>query len=226
MNDKGIGLERRLFEKFIELGSKSQRLSGMPPVNRFLDRLVDLYCKCGRLVDARKVFDKMWDKDVAVWNAMVARTKMWDKVRSHHQNSGEAGMSKDISGSELLASSYCSGIKRQSDKAQVAHVNLPQHLAPSVGLGILIYPKKKTKEGMVDSQPMEEEIWGTDARGVGTETHGEHDQQAKTKAMPRRLAYADSDKEALVKSLAKGFSDRLSLESSGTSETQTNSLRQ
>ncbi|GKF54805.1 pentatricopeptide repeat-containing protein, partial [Tanacetum coccineum] len=34
--------------------------------------LVDLYCKCGRLVDARKVFDKMWEKDVAVWNAMVA----------------------------------------------------------------------------------------------------------------------------------------------------------
>ncbi|GKA74600.1 pentatricopeptide repeat-containing protein, partial [Tanacetum coccineum] len=42
--------------------------------------LVDLYCKCGRLVDARKVFDKMWDKDVAVWNAMVAGTKMWDKT--------------------------------------------------------------------------------------------------------------------------------------------------
>lgn len=34
--------------------------------------LVDLYCKCGRLGNARKVFDKMWDKDVAVWNAMVA----------------------------------------------------------------------------------------------------------------------------------------------------------
>ncbi|GJY95771.1 pentatricopeptide repeat-containing protein [Tanacetum coccineum] len=44
--------------------------------------LVDLYCKCGRLVDARKVFDKMWDKDVAVWNAMVAGTKMWDKMES------------------------------------------------------------------------------------------------------------------------------------------------
>ncbi|GJY35689.1 hypothetical protein Tco_0421067 [Tanacetum coccineum] len=79
---------------------------------------------------------------------------------------------------------------------------------------------------MVDSQPVEEEIRGTDARGVGTETHGgptepvleaqkapspssafikenidvlrtmikEHDQQAKTKATPRRLA--ESDKEA------------------------------
>ncbi|GKD53048.1 pentatricopeptide repeat-containing protein [Tanacetum coccineum] len=43
--------------------------------------LVDLYCKYGRLVDARKVFDKMLDKDVAVWNAMVAGTKMLDKLK-------------------------------------------------------------------------------------------------------------------------------------------------
>ncbi|GJT35357.1 hypothetical protein Tco_0925776 [Tanacetum coccineum] len=47
----------------------------------------------------------------------------------------------------------------------------------------------------------------------------EHDQQAKMKATPRKLAYADSDKEAPVGSLAKGFSDRFSLESSGTSDT-------
>ncbi|GJX75666.1 reverse transcriptase [Tanacetum coccineum] len=56
-----------------------------------------------------------------------------DEVRSHHQNSGEAGVSKDIS-------------------------------APSVGPGIPIYPKKKTEEGMVDLQPMEEEIRGAEAR--------------------------------------------------------------
>nr|GEV91666.1 hypothetical protein [Tanacetum cinerariifolium] len=47
----------------------------------------------------------------------------------------------------------------------------------------------------------------------------EHDQQAKTKATPRGLAYEDSDKEAPARSLAKGFPDRFSLESSGTSET-------
>ncbi|GJW98464.1 hypothetical protein Tco_0180272 [Tanacetum coccineum] len=47
----------------------------------------------------------------------------------------------------------------------------------------------------------------------------EHDQQAKMKATPRKLAYADSDKEALASSLANGFSDRFSLESSGTSDT-------
>ncbi|GJW76065.1 hypothetical protein Tco_0137747 [Tanacetum coccineum] len=47
----------------------------------------------------------------------------------------------------------------------------------------------------------------------------EHDQQAKMKATPRKLAYADSDKEASIRSLAKGFSDRFSLESSSTSDT-------
>ncbi|GKD12680.1 hypothetical protein Tco_1197087 [Tanacetum coccineum] len=47
----------------------------------------------------------------------------------------------------------------------------------------------------------------------------EHDQQAKIKVTPRKLAYADSDKEAPVRSLAKGFSDRFSLKSSGTFDT-------
>ncbi|GKA43381.1 hypothetical protein Tco_0736105 [Tanacetum coccineum] len=40
------------------------------------------------------------------------------------------------------------------------------------------------------------------------------------KATPRKHAYADSDNEAPVGSLAKGFSDRFSLESSGTSDTR------
>nr|GEV16153.1 reverse transcriptase domain-containing protein [Tanacetum cinerariifolium] len=48
----------------------------------------------------------------------------------------------------------------------------------------------------------------------------EHDQQAKMKATPRKLAYADSDKEAQAVLLAKGFSDRFSLESSSTFDTR------
>ncbi|GJX27132.1 reverse transcriptase domain-containing protein [Tanacetum coccineum] len=88
---------------------------------------------------------------------------------------------------------------------------------------------------MVDSQPMEEEIQGAEARDTGTKTHRgptepvlqaqktpspslafikeninvlrtmikEHDQQAKIKATPERLAYADSDKEASTRSLAR-----------------------
>ncbi|GJU76410.1 hypothetical protein Tco_1273480 [Tanacetum coccineum] len=63
----------------------------------------------------------------------------------------------------------------------------------------------------VDSQPMEEEFQGAATR--------DHDLQAKMKATPRKLAYADYNKEAPVGSLAKGFSDLFSLESSGTSDT-------
>nr|GEV88062.1 hypothetical protein [Tanacetum cinerariifolium] len=105
---------------------------------------------------------------------------------------------------------------------------------------------------MVDSQIMEEEIWGAEARVVGTETHKgptkpilqtqktpypssafikenidvlrtmvkEHDQQAKIKVTPRRLAYADSDMETLARSLARNFSDQFSLKSSSTSDTR------
>ncbi|GJV81743.1 hypothetical protein Tco_1517613 [Tanacetum coccineum] len=49
---------------------------------------------------------------------------------------------------------------------------------------IFITAEKKTKEGMADSQPREEEF------------RSEHDQQANMKATPRKLAYVDSDKEA------------------------------
>nr|GEV99027.1 reverse transcriptase domain-containing protein [Tanacetum cinerariifolium] len=64
-----------------------------------------------------------------------------DEVWSHHQNSEEVGISKDISCSGLLAPSLCS----------------------------------------------------------------EHDQQAKMKATPKKLAYIDSDKEALAGSLARDY---------------------
>ncbi|GKF57275.1 hypothetical protein Tco_0170812, partial [Tanacetum coccineum] len=112
--------------------------------------------------------------------------------------------------------------------------------------------KKKIKECMVDSQPMEEEFQRARTRDAGTETHEgptepvlqtqknpspslafikeninvlrtmikEHDQQAKMKATPRKLAYADSDKEAPARSLAREFSNRFSLESSGKSNTR------
>nr|GEX30247.1 hypothetical protein [Tanacetum cinerariifolium] len=107
-----------------------------------------------------------------------------------------------------------------------------------MGPDIPIYPKKKIKEGMVDLQPMEEEIQAVETRDVGMEPHEEptkpvlqaqkppspspafikenidvlrtmikeHDQQAKIKATPRRLAYADPNKEAPARLLARDFS--------------------
>ncbi|GJX42916.1 hypothetical protein Tco_0259592 [Tanacetum coccineum] len=47
----------------------------------------------------------------------------------------------------------------------------------------------------------------------------EHDQQTKTKSTPRKLIYGNSEREAPDELMAKIFSDRLSLESSGTSYT-------
>ncbi|GJX68084.1 hypothetical protein Tco_0303811 [Tanacetum coccineum] len=149
---------------------------------------------------------------------------LWHRRPESPPKLREASMSKDISGSKLLAPSLCN-----------AYINLAQHLAPSVGLGIPIYPKKKTEEGMVDSHPMEEEFRGAVTREVGTKTHGgpiepvlqtqktpspslafikenidvlrtmikEHDQQAKMKATPRKLTYVVSDKEAPAGSLAR-----------------------
>ncbi|XP_059077977.1 pentatricopeptide repeat-containing protein At2g13600-like [Cryptomeria japonica] len=34
--------------------------------------LVDMYTKCGRIEDARQVFDKIYQRDVVSWTAMVA----------------------------------------------------------------------------------------------------------------------------------------------------------
>ncbi|GKF25787.1 hypothetical protein Tco_0081681 [Tanacetum coccineum] len=48
----------------------------------------------------------------------------------------------------------------------------------------------------------------------------EHDHQTKTKATPRKLVYADSERESPDRSMSRSFFDRLSLESSSTSDTR------
>ncbi|GKE13960.1 hypothetical protein Tco_1421537, partial [Tanacetum coccineum] len=47
----------------------------------------------------------------------------------------------------------------------------------------------------------------------------EHDSQTKAKTTPRKLVYADSEREASDEFMTRNVSDRLSLESSGTSNT-------
>ncbi|GKB89507.1 hypothetical protein Tco_0961779 [Tanacetum coccineum] len=163
------------------------------------------------------------------YNLDTATKLAWDKP---NKCSGDADLSKDKSCPEspleFRRSWYVEGHIRSivistvlMQRSQAAHVNLSQHLAPSVGLGILIYPKEG---GMVDLQPMEEEFQGVATREENIDVLRtmikEHDQQAKMKATPRKLAYADSDKEAPAGSLAKGFSDRFSLKSSSTSDTR------
>ncbi|GJU23526.1 hypothetical protein Tco_1156868 [Tanacetum coccineum] len=70
---------------------------------------------------------------------------------------------------------------------------------------------------MVDSQPMEEEVQRAETGGITMIK--EQDQQVKAKATPKKLVYGDSDRDALDMSKMRDFSDRFSLESSGTSDT-------
>lgn len=46
-------------------------------------KLVSMYCKCGSVDDARKVFDKMHERDLFTWSAMIggcSRDKRWGEV--------------------------------------------------------------------------------------------------------------------------------------------------
>lgn len=48
--------------------------------------MVDMYCKCGRVYYARKMFDKMSQRDVACWTSMICG----------HFAVGEAGLANDL----------------------------------------------------------------------------------------------------------------------------------
>ncbi|CAI9273531.1 unnamed protein product [Lactuca saligna] len=58
--EKGVSLH----EEIVKKGLESDVFIGTG--------LIDMYCKCGHLVHAREVFDKIPKKDIVVWNAMVA----------------------------------------------------------------------------------------------------------------------------------------------------------
>ncbi|GJV83160.1 hypothetical protein Tco_1523058 [Tanacetum coccineum] len=205
----------------------------------------------------------------------TSRSMVTDEAKLN-KRSGDADLSKDKSGPEsppklrrswyieghvrsgvissVLSQQYLSTIRQRYNPREGAQSLLGYEGLSSEGNklnSILITVEKKTEEGMVDSQPMEEEFQGAGTRDAGTETHGgptepvlqtqktpstsptfikenidvlrtiikEHDQQAKMKATPKKLAYANYDKESPARSLARGFSDRFNLESSGTSNT-------
>ncbi|PKI78432.1 hypothetical protein CRG98_001178 [Punica granatum] len=46
--------------------------SGFVPGVVISNRILDMYAKCGNLVDARHVFDKMADRDSCSWNTMIS----------------------------------------------------------------------------------------------------------------------------------------------------------
>ncbi|GAB2231831.1 hypothetical protein Drorol1_Dr00010847 [Drosera rotundifolia] len=43
-------------------------------------RLIDFWCKMGRVERARNVFDEMLEKDVVVWNVMIAGLAQGERV--------------------------------------------------------------------------------------------------------------------------------------------------
>ena len=58
--DEGKQLHKVIIESGFELGVRVQTA------------LVSMYCRCGSLVDARRVFDKLPRKDVGLWTTMIA----------------------------------------------------------------------------------------------------------------------------------------------------------
>ncbi|KAM0949935.1 putative tetratricopeptide-like helical domain superfamily, DYW domain-containing protein [Dioscorea sansibarensis] len=42
--------------------------------------LIDLYSKCGRISDARKLFDEMLDWDLVLWNTMISGFSMYEEL--------------------------------------------------------------------------------------------------------------------------------------------------
>ncbi|KAL4592097.1 hypothetical protein LXL04_005080 [Taraxacum kok-saghyz] len=62
--------------------------------------LVDFYSKCGLLDDARQVFDKMSNRDIVAWNAMIAGSSlhgMYHKTIKLVQEMQEVGLSPNSS---------------------------------------------------------------------------------------------------------------------------------
>nr|GEU56885.1 reverse transcriptase domain-containing protein [Tanacetum cinerariifolium] len=113
------------------------------------------------------------------------------QVRSHHQNFGEAGMSKDMPGS---------GDKGRMNKNPWGPTEpVLQTQKPPSPFPAFIKENIDVLRTMIK----------------------ERDQQAKMKATPRKLAYVDSDNEALARRQNKGlqaFMDRFKSESSHIKE--------
>ncbi|GKA30860.1 hypothetical protein Tco_0717165 [Tanacetum coccineum] len=157
----------------------------------------------------------MKDKSGLDASAKLTRAKL-------NKRSRDADLSKDKSGLEspleLRRSWYVEG--HLGDEGLSSGGNKLNSM--------FITAEKKTEEGMINSQPMEEEFQRVGTRDARAKTYGgatepvlqtqktpspslafikenidvlrtmikEHYQQAKMKATPRKLAYADSDKEA------------------------------
>eukprot|EP01018_Ginkgo_biloba_P013990 Gb_31795 [translate_table: standard] len=110
--------------------------TGFEPGIFLQNRIIDMYGKCGKLVDARKVFDQMDTRDVFSWTTMIARytkcgrmeyaRELFDKMPERNVvswNAMIAGYAQDGDGDEAL---------RLFWKMQIAGVNPDHYVFASV----------------------------------------------------------------------------------------------
>ncbi|KAK2967533.1 hypothetical protein RJ640_030404 [Escallonia rubra] len=64
-------LQERALEEGKRIHAHIER-SGFEPGIYISNRIIDLYCKCECLVDARKVFDEMPERDMCSWNVLIS----------------------------------------------------------------------------------------------------------------------------------------------------------
>ncbi|CAL5371102.1 unnamed protein product [Camellia sinensis] len=64
-----------LHQRALEEGKRVHnhiKLSSFVPGIFIFNRILDMYCKCGSLVDARNVFDEISERDLCSWNIMIS----------------------------------------------------------------------------------------------------------------------------------------------------------
>ncbi|GJR62869.1 hypothetical protein Tco_1505031 [Tanacetum coccineum] len=118
------------------------------------------------------------------------------QVRSHHQNSEEAGMSKDISARRRR---YLSPKEPADPDIHYAEVILPKPKQPT-DMGTKTHGGPTEPVLQTHKTPSPSPAFIKENIDVLRTMIKEHDQQAKMKSTPRNLAYVDSDKEAPARS--------------------------
>ena len=53
-------------------------LTGLKKPNSYIsNHLINMYCKCGNVLEARKVFDKMSERNLYSWNNTLIAVRAW-----------------------------------------------------------------------------------------------------------------------------------------------------
>ncbi|KAF2311602.1 hypothetical protein GH714_025188 [Hevea brasiliensis] len=92
---------------FLDLGKE---LHGLIIVNRFVldvflgSSLIDMYAKCGKMEDARKVFDKIPDRNLVCWTSMTVGYARLDMFKEGIELFREMQLAEVVADAALVAS--------------------------------------------------------------------------------------------------------------------------